>query len=1365
MTFSAFASGARRGFVVGRGVTIGLDIGSNSVGSAWVDEDKEFIEVGCSVFPAGVEDSEQGRGAPKNQTRREKRSARRNISRRSSRKRKLRRFLIREGLLPGDRKSADELFREDPWQLRHKALTKQVSPHRFGRILLHLAQRRGAAGLRPVAEDEDGKKSSDSDGPIKEAIDETRKMMRARSCITFGQLIAKIASEQAETIIDATGKSKRYRNGDVVTFQKKKVRNSSDAFLFHADREMIRDEFRVLWEKQKQLGGKLAELLTDELRLELDDPTRDTTWRHKGLMFQQRKTYWDVGTLGRCNLEPSDRVVSVADYYASRFRVIEYVNNIRIRRPDSESFGPLTPEEHAVVVAKLGQQKTGTIATIRKALRIDTASLRKTNFSTSDFLLNLERDEQRPPNTDWFAREILVPIESPDDVAIINQPAKLNRLNKAILRFDPAEPEDADRLRSTLVHLKFSDAAIASIVEGWRTRPKLENRIKLSRRAIRNLLPYMETPDADGNWRTQIEARQLFADDNSSVDANTGKPPTEEQRKRYKLGGSRLNSAARHYLKKHPEEFLPLPPVLSNPVVRKAVYEVRRHIVAYLKRHDGRKPDRIVIEFAREATRPAIVNDRILARNRNRDKIRREIREEIIRPAWGAKYETLTNNQIKAAETRVLLCLQQRGVCAFSLDKVIDEEIAMCGYSGRSITPRMAAKGTNLEVDHVVPFSRCGDNSLNNKVLCFIESNRDKGNQTLREWWGDEFDKRIAPMRFFADAKPPKGAYFEIQDYAKKWKNLSAENVPKQWRGSQLSDTAYAAREVQEYLEAALWPDEPSHLEGGQRRIFVTRGGHTARLRRDWQLYHQMDPDELPPTPQEQASREAKNRGDHREHALDAVVIALTSESRLQQLAKDVNEHNDEWTRARRQGKRPNQERRVPLDPPWGDVKSFRHQVMALIYPDSARKRDEQSEPPMPLVVCHRAVGRKLSGQLHEESLFGPVADQRDTYIAKKSILELSPNHLRCRVPEKEKEAIDRLTKRYRERDADLSAEDAKSRAKKVVEGKGYKPLLVDPSPEKSGLIRDIGLRRVLRRQIHERAQRLELPRGVDDFTKSDLKKMLKEFGPFRQESGVPIKTFRLLRTMKGPISLSRKEFDYETMTWKVLKKTSATRAHLSGNNHHLEIRRDVRGNWTGEVVSMHEASVRAKKQGVDPVDRSSDDDRGMFMMSLAIGETIYMRDKHSNRPTYFVVAKLDAGSKRVFLTPHWDARRSVGEKDENGKLIPRSRRETEPYPPSKMQALAPPGFETPVKVVVSPLGEVRPVEPHAFEPTILDDLDPEIVAVVREAIQAKLKPDADRKKKRKKHGSWSWMRERLQRLGKTHLAPQLSIAMKALNE
>ena len=123
-----------------------------------------------------------------------------------------------------------------------------------------------------------------------------------------------------------------------------------------------------------------------------------------------------------------------------------------------------------------------------------------------------------------------------------------------------------------------------------------------------------------------------------------------------------------------------------------------------------------------------------------------------------------------------------------------------------------------------------------------------------------------------------------------------------EWKGSQLSDTAYAAKEVQAYLQS-LWPDEPTHLaEGTCRRILVTKGAYTSLLRRDWQLYQRIW-HEGGPSPDEQERQTAKDRGDHREHAVDAVAIAamaIPGRNLLQELARIAKVQEDSWAKAKR---------------------------------------------------------------------------------------------------------------------------------------------------------------------------------------------------------------------------------------------------------------------------------------------------------------------------------------------------------------------------------------------------------------------------------------------------------------------------------
>lgn len=79
---------------------LGLDVGSNSIGSAWIDTESGEIQLGVSVFPAGIENSDTKRGAPLNLARRTARLQRRSLRRRAQRKRELREFLSANGLRP-----------------------------------------------------------------------------------------------------------------------------------------------------------------------------------------------------------------------------------------------------------------------------------------------------------------------------------------------------------------------------------------------------------------------------------------------------------------------------------------------------------------------------------------------------------------------------------------------------------------------------------------------------------------------------------------------------------------------------------------------------------------------------------------------------------------------------------------------------------------------------------------------------------------------------------------------------------------------------------------------------------------------------------------------------------------------------------------------------------------------------------------------------------------------------------------------------------------------------------------------------------------------------------------------------------------
>lgn len=1303
---------------------LGLDIGSNSVGSAWIDTERREIRLAVSVFPTGVDEREDKRGAPKNQARRQTRSQRRTIHRRAKRKRLLVRFLTDHGLLPRKTEDLDAIggrharradestedFRArrrtdadrwNPWELRRRALSEPLTPHEFGRVVLHLAQRRGAIGVVTDPEDPE-------EGKVKDGMDRLEKLIKERGAQTVGELLASLIEERRQPIArlpDAacsrrtlqvrrkrpTGKPK---DPPAMPIRNRQYRLPEAELLF-AGRELIRKELHQIVERQRAFkGSKLATLLSDELIRRLDDPSQSDTWRHRGLLFGQRRTYWHTGTLGRCVLEPTERCAPIADRHASYFRVVETINNIRIRERGQPE-RPLTDVEREKITAllrgPLGVRKTGkqagkpktsvSVTDIRAALGFG-----RRKGKQDPVQLSIEADEEREINTDWFHREIVhgaigeatwrewAEAETAENELPVSKRSATARrceaINRAILKFDPDQEGDATKLHDGAQRWWGLDAAAAErLVEAWKGRPKLEKRLSLSRRAILNLLPYMERFDAEKNrWPTQQEARKAHANALQEKFEQTGECDCQTAARRYATGALGLTASDRYYMRQEKHQLRddqgrvirddngdPLPepppaPTLSNPVVRKAIHEVRRHLLVWMRKF-RRKPDRVVIEFARGVKDTAKRRNQQLAANRERDKERKLIEENL--SVWG-----IPKSNWHRAVLRVRLCREQNGVCPFSLSGP---------NSNRTITEQAAADGRDVEVEHIIPEALTGKTmAFNNLVLCYREANRGKGMRTPLDWLGS---KGVEAMLQRLENAP-------IRANRVKWERLQAPTPDEQaFRNSQLTDTAYAARQVAAYIADALYEGQGLPERGGERRIFTTKGEYTARLRADWGL-HESTIDrahgvEQPPTPDqlaadphiEQSSRRArkepKDRTDHRHHAIDALVTALLGPQLLTEAGRHAREDREYRDRTgywpRRRG--------LSHPRPWQTPESFHDDVVAAF--------DE-------LRVSHRPVKRRLVGAFHEETHYGPVimplpphrTERADTLFTNRiSADKLTPKHLR--VPD---DWDDLSVKLDDPRASDIEKRDLRRRLSATP----------DPSPGKSGIVRDRALRDRLRKCLRENGL------NPDGFTASQIKQLIKD-GKLRQASGVPIKGIVLLRTNTDPVIIPRRVED--PATGKMVPDMDprdprephprTKRVYIGGNNHHVEIRESGKGKWVGDIIPTFCAARRVRIEGRTGVDRT-DSDFGRFVMSLAEGEMIYGRrkDRPDEPPDYFVVCKLDraGNSCRIHFAPHWDAR-NAREQDRWDVT------------PADLQNCGPEPGKPPLKVRVDPLGDVRVLE------------------------------------------------------------------------
>jgi len=1086
----------------------------------------------------------------------------------------MRGFLLKRAWMPNDSDEEKKwLADNNPWLLRRDGLKRELKPEEFGRVLLHMAQRRGAYGFDVDEEQEDA-------GKIKDAINETRKAMEKCQARTFGELMA---SKYEERRREAGQKGKK-----IGTPIRNRTKASGEGtYEFCADRRMIREEFDKLWKKQESFGGELAKQLSDECRQELDNPKGDATWRYKGTLFGQRKTYWDVGTMARCDLEPTDMKCPKVDMYAQEFLALETVNNIRIT-PRGELKRALTKEERDKVIAALEKQKTATEATIRRALGIDKGQKK------SEYTLSVEKDPKRGLNTSWFKREIVGAIGKKEWAEF--DAKKRESINAAILKFDPQEEKDVQRLMDGCGKWwGFDSGQAARFIKAWKGRPKIDDRVNYSRKAIKNLLPYMR------EGFTPNEARNLFAED-----ATNG--ASDAQRQRYSFGARAGNRRLRQYIEKHPDTLPPAPEDISNPVVRKAIHEVRRHIQGYIRKF-GCKPDRVVVELAREARQSAIVRNKQLARNRAREKERKEIIEK-----FGLAGETRTQQQ--KAIRRVLLCREQKFRCA---------------YSGETISEKQAAEGTGLEIDHIIPESRGGNSFLSNLVLCFDGTNRGKGNKTPMEWLTKE-DFALLEQRL---------KHLEKENKVK-WDNLRTE-VPDLdgFVASQLTDAAYASRQVVGWLEKTLYGER----NDGKRHVFTTKGRYTAILRRDWGLF---------PDKKEGRQEDEKNRADHRHHAIDAVAIALSGPERLSQLARAAE--------AVEVGSEP---RRKAIAPSWGDFDSFRADVM--------KEYDK-------IIVAHRPESRKITGALHKDNPYGPVVDKNGNltgeFTIRKFAADLTPKHLR--VP-----------KGWDQLQAQLEKCSSRSDKRRI---RAQMLALRDVSGGISGLVRDRWFREELRSAL--RREGLD----PDHFTSNEMKDLLKR-KELLLESKVPVRRVTLVRRPTVTPPIIRRRWNAVTGRMEKEKDPRANRYYEPQNNHHIEIRENKKGKWVGEVITNFEAAKRVRVKRPKPKPKGwspppavnrEDTKKGKFVMSLSIGEMVYMKHPGTGEPDYFVVFKID-GTGPIHFTPHWDAGRArETEKCPAREDIKLPGKKTGGLSATQLQDLGVEEGKGPEKVWVGPLGDVK---------------------------------------------------------------------------
>ena len=526
--------------------------------------------------------------------------------------------------------------------------------------------------------------------------------------------------------------------------------------------------------------------------------------------FFQRKLQDSERMVGMCLFEPTEKRAAKMAPSFEKFRLLTRLINLRIVTPDGER--PLTAIEIAAATADLGASATLTGTRVRKLIGLPAehsfAGI-KPEQEKGDIATRTGVALGGTAKLRLVLGEALWPTLAPE---------RLDQIAHAITFF-----EDPDTIARELGKLGLPSAALDALNTGVAVGDfaKFNGAGHISAKAARNLVPLL----AEGLRYDQ--ACEHVGYDHAAT--KWGKSPQVVD----KAGFNQL-------VKDMGEE-------IANPIARKAMTEGLKQLWAMRNRWG--LPDAIHIELARDVGNSLEERNKITKRlndtTAQRERERQEARETL-------GIEDISGDTL----LRYRLWKEQGGESA---------------YSGRHIDPRhLIATDNSVQVDHILPWSRFGDDSYNNKTLCSAGENQQKAGRTPYQWFGRDEERWDIFVRRVETNKEFRG--FKKRNYLLK----NADEAAEKFRSRNLNDTRYAARVLAEAARL-FFPSGERQDKGGVRRVYTRPGQLTAALRQAWGVEALKKVD-------------GKRVDDARHHALDAVVVAAVSEAEVQKLTKSFQE-------------------------------------------------------------------------------------------------------------------------------------------------------------------------------------------------------------------------------------------------------------------------------------------------------------------------------------------------------------------------------------------------------------------------------------------------------------------------------------------
>jgi CRISPR-associated endonuclease Csn1 len=932
-----------------------------------------------------------------------------------------------------------------------------------------------------------------------------------------------------------------YFNKETVgQFQYKQLQNNVHSKLKNQVfyRQDYLDEFEKIWETQSKFHPELDEKLKAEVR--------DIT------IFYQRKLKSQKHLIGHCEFEKGHKAIPKSSPLFQEFRIWQNLNNIVVKNETTkEPF--LLSEELKQQIAKELQFKDG----ITDIQLMAFCELKKGSHS-----VNFKKIEGNRTNTALFkAFEKILEVEGYDELditkldaievkKIIKTAFSDSEINTDILDFDPAiQGNDFDKQPYyQLWHLLYSAEEDEFLKKSLMSKFGFkENHIpfllnvnlqadygSLSAKAIKKVLPHL----MDG---------QIYDQACTFSGYNHSSSLTKE------ANDNRILKDTLDLLKKNS---------LRNPVVEKILNQMINVINAIMEDPTMGKPDEIRVELAREL--------------KNNNEQRSEMTKAINKST--AEHDKI--RQLLHTEFGIHR-VTRNDIIRYKLWKETD---GISLYTGKPIEPsKLFSK--EYDIEHIIPKSRLFDDSFSNKTICERQLNIDKSNKTAYSF----LHEKLSPEEFDQFEKRVKSLFGKISR-TKQNKLLMADNeIPEGFIDRQLRETQYIAKKAKEIL-----------LEVS-RNVTATIGSVTDKLREDWELvdimkelnwdkYHKLGLTKI----EEGKNGERLNkiqdwtkRNDHRHHAMDAITVAFTKPAYIQYL-NNLNARNKEdkkstviygiETKYLERDKNNKLRFKKPM-PHFREEAKKQLKSILISYKAKNKVVTKNKNITKKYSGTHSKIQLTPRGQLHKETVYGKL--QQYATKEEKVNANFTGEHINKVTKKQYREALlTRLTendndpkKAFTGKNAlaknpiylDTEKTDAVPEKVKIVWMEEDYTIRKDITPDlKIDKVIDIGIKRILQKRQYD--------------YNGDAKKAFSNLDEnpiwLNKEKGIAIKRV----TISGVSNAQALHTKKDHLGNEILDengKTIGVDFVSTGNNHHVAIYRDEKGNLQEEVVSFYDAVVR----------------------------------------------------------------------------------------------------------------------------------------------------------------------------------------------